>query len=93
MISDIVSDEDIPTTLQRDPELWSGCVSGAFVEGDFLRAFERAGFHGVSIAERAAEPFAVVQLLWPDRNGWLPYESGFDPRVVPAQPVIGAVPG
>ena len=36
-------------------------------------------------------PFDVVQLLWPDRNGFLPTEPGFDRRVVTAQPVIGAV--
>jgi hypothetical protein len=34
-------------------------------------------------------PFEVVQLLWPDRFGRLPYEPGFDVRVVHAQPVIG----
>ena len=33
--------------------------------------------------------FAAVQLLWPDRRGVLPSEVGFDPRVAPAQPVIG----
>ena len=34
-------------------------------------------------------PFTVVQLLWPDRNGFLPYETGFDQKVAHAQPVIG----
>jgi hypothetical protein len=38
-------------------------------------------------------PFEVVQLLWPDRNGFLPTEPGFDRRVVLAQPVIGTVTG
>lgn len=37
--------------------------------------------------------FRAVQLLWPDRQGWLPHEDGFDPRVALAQPVIGQVPG
>jgi Domain of unknown function (DUF4262) len=36
------------------------------------------------------EAFELVQLLWPDRNGFLPTEVGFDRRVAPAQPVIGA---
>ena len=27
------------------------------------------------------EPFRVVQLVWPDRSGWLPWESGFDPAL------------
>jgi len=37
------------------------------------------------------QDFTMVQLLWPDRSGWLPHESGFDRAVSPAQPVIGRV--
>ena len=60
-ISDIVSDEPVPQHLRDDPELWSGCVSGAFQERDFLRAFEAAGFHGIAIAKRDAEPWQTVE--------------------------------
>ncbi len=35
--------------------------------------------------------FAAVQLLWPDRNGFLPYEAGFEQRMRLAQPVIGTL--
>ncbi len=59
-ISDIVADEDVPDALQRDPELWSGCISGAFREDEFLHAFEEAGFYGVRIAARQAAPWRVV---------------------------------
>ena len=34
---------------------------------------------------------AFVQLLYPDRNGFLPYETGFDQRLRHAQPVVGTV--
>lgn len=37
------------------------------------------------------EPFAVAQLLYPDPNGFMPYESGFDQRMTFAQPVIGDI--
>jgi len=60
-ISDIVSDEPVPQRLKEDPELWSGCISGAFHELDLLRQFERAGFHGIAIDKWEAEPFAVVE--------------------------------
>lgn len=30
----------------------------------------------------------LIQLIWPDRNGRLPFEEGADPRVVEAQPVL-----
>ena len=37
----------------------------------------------------AATPFEIVQLVYPDRNGFLPYEAGFDQTLRFAQPVIG----
>jgi arsenite methyltransferase len=60
VISDIVSDEEVPLALQRDPELWSGCISGAMTERGFLAAFEEAGFYGLRILERQAEPWRTV---------------------------------
>jgi hypothetical protein len=35
------------------------------------------------------EPFGMVQLVYPDRNGFMPYESGFDRRLRLAQPLVG----
>jgi hypothetical protein len=60
-ISDIVSDEPVPDLLKADPELWSGCVSGAFQERALLAELEAAGFHGMRIETWADEPCAVVQ--------------------------------
>jgi len=37
------------------------------------------------------QPFEVVQLVYPDRNGFLPYEPGFEHRLRFAQPVIGTI--
>jgi hypothetical protein len=37
------------------------------------------------------EAFELVQLLYPDRNGFMPYEAGFDQRMRFAQPVVGSV--
>ncbi len=36
--------------------------------------------------------FEVVQLLYPDRNGFMPYEAGFDQRLRLAQPLVGTLP-
>ena len=60
VISDIVSDEPVPLEMQQDPELWSGCISGAMTETGFLEAFEAAGFHGIRILERQREPWRTV---------------------------------
>lgn len=61
VISDIVSDEAVPERLQRDPELWSGCISGALTETGFLEAFERAGFYGIEIVKRDEQPWRTVE--------------------------------
>jgi SAM-dependent methyltransferase len=60
VISDIVCDEPVPHSLKDDPELWSGCLSGAFLEADFLDAFVDAGFYGVEILERGDAPWQTV---------------------------------
>ena len=47
-----------------------------------------ATWFATSIAwHRGAFP-SIVQLLYPDRNGFLPYEPGFDQRMRFAQPVL-----
>ena len=56
-ISDIVADEPVPADLKQDDRLWSGCISGAMEESDFANAFVDAGFYGVEIAKRDAEPY------------------------------------
>jgi len=61
VISDIVSDEEVPEDMQNDPELWSGCISGAFTEDGFLAAFEKAGFYGTQILKRDVNPWRTVQ--------------------------------
>ena len=61
---------------------------------------QRAKFVPVDVAAHAplfasafgwhkGSTFAVVQMLWPDRNGFLPDEAGFDQRLRFAQPVLG----
>ena len=60
-ISDIICDEDVPKSLQDDAELWSGCISGAFGEKEFIDAFVAAGFVGVTYDKWDAKPWRVVQ--------------------------------
>ena len=60
-ISDIVSNRPIPASLKQDPELWSGCISGAFEEGEFARAFSRAGFEQLCFDRRDVQPWRVVE--------------------------------
>ena len=59
-ISDIVADEPVPADLKQDDTLWSGCISGAMEECAFVNAFVNAGFYGVEIVKRDAEPWQTV---------------------------------
>jgi SAM-dependent methyltransferase len=61
VISDIVSDEEVPEAMQQDPTHWSGCISGALREEQFMKAFEDAGFHGIRLLKRDVGPWQTVQ--------------------------------
>ena len=60
VISDIVADEPVPSHLKNDPELWSGCISGALQEHEFLHAFAEVGFHGIELLKRDEQPWRTV---------------------------------
>jgi SAM-dependent methyltransferase len=60
VISDIVCDEDPSDRILADPELWSGCISGAFREDRFPGMFQETGFYGISILERKEDPWQVI---------------------------------
>jgi len=60
-ISDIVSDEVVPEHLKKDQDLWSGCISGALQEHDFLQVFVDAGFIAVAYDKWESEAWQVVE--------------------------------
>ncbi|MFN3406768.1 MAG: DUF3641 domain-containing protein, partial [Caldimicrobium sp.] len=49
-----------PEPLKRDPHLWSGCISGAMREDEFIDAFIKAGFSSVRILKYEKEPWQVI---------------------------------
>ena len=61
VISDIVSSAPVPAHLQADPELWSGCISGALTIEEFLGAFRAAGFAKLEILARDGDPWQTVE--------------------------------
>jgi MoaA/NifB/PqqE/SkfB family radical SAM enzyme/SAM-dependent methyltransferase len=61
VISDIVSEQDVPPHLKVDPRLWGECLVGALTQEDFLARLERAGFYGLSLLSRT---------YWKDVEGY-----------------------
>ena len=52
VISDIVGSDDVPVDLQKDPELWSGCISGALREEKVWQHVGGIDFRSVTVEAR-----------------------------------------
>jgi MoaA/NifB/PqqE/SkfB family radical SAM enzyme/SAM-dependent methyltransferase len=52
VISDIVSEREVPPSLKVNPRLWGECLVGALTQEAFLAELERAGFYGLEILKR-----------------------------------------
>ncbi|HSG06085.1 MAG TPA: methyltransferase domain-containing protein, partial [Nitrospiria bacterium] len=47
IISDIVTEEPVPSAIRANEQLWGECLSGALTEEEFMADLERAGFYGL----------------------------------------------
>ncbi|BEJ11530.1 hypothetical protein CspHIS471_0109520 [Cutaneotrichosporon sp. HIS471] len=48
-VSDIVLTRPLPSTTQKNLELWAGCVAGALTETEYMAKLKAAGFETASI--------------------------------------------
>ena len=62
-IADIISVQEVPESLKQDPELWSGCIAGAFQKDAFLGAFAAVGFEDVHYDKWEDQPWKVIDAL------------------------------
>jgi hypothetical protein len=52
VVSDIVSQETVPTHLRVNRMLWGECIAGALTEEEFLVCLEQAGFYGLQVLKK-----------------------------------------
>ena len=52
VVSDIVSDREIPEQLKKDEQLLGECIAGSLTENLFLSYLEQAGFYGIGVLDR-----------------------------------------
>jgi radical SAM protein with 4Fe4S-binding SPASM domain len=52
VISDIVSDTEVPPHIVTNDKLWGECIAGALTEEQFVSYLEQAGFHGLQVLKR-----------------------------------------
>lgn len=61
MISDIVLLKELPDFIKESTEAYVGCISGAMLKDDYLKAIEKAGFTNIVITDLA--PFSIDCML------------------------------
>jgi SAM-dependent methyltransferase len=54
MISDLVTEGDLPDEIRKSFDAWAGCVAGALEKSQYLDTIRRAGFQKVNIVSETA---------------------------------------
>ena len=80
--------------LKGGTDIPTGCELVGLLDGEQRCAFapltdEVATSWCPALEEFTTASISVVQMLYPDRQGFLPYEAGYEQRMRYAQPVIG----
>jgi SAM-dependent methyltransferase len=61
MVSDLVLTAPLPKVVQESVAAYVGCLAGASLKADYLRAIEQAGFESVEVASEEAFPVELMQ--------------------------------
>ncbi len=52
VISDIVSEKEVPPHIINNQQLWGECIAGALTEEQFISYLEQAGFYGIQVLSK-----------------------------------------
>jgi len=63
MISDIVTEGELPDEVKKSFEAWAGCVAGALEKSQYLETVRSAGFENVNIVSESTFTIDVSQEL------------------------------
>ncbi|MCL0087753.1 arsenite methyltransferase [Dehalococcoidia bacterium] len=58
LISDLVTEGELPDDVRRSFEAWAGCIAGALEKQEYLNTIKKAGFRDVAIV--AEHPFGEL---------------------------------
>jgi len=61
MVSDLVLTAPLPKAVQESVAAYVGCLAGASLKTDYLRAIEQAGFESVEVASEESFPVDLMQ--------------------------------
>ena len=57
MVSDIVTDEELPEEVRNSFDAWAECIAGALEKTEYLNTIEKAGFNNVRIV--SGKPYTI----------------------------------
>lgn len=52
LISDIVTQGELPDEIRKNPEMWAGCIAGALKEGEYLQKIGNADFKNINMMSK-----------------------------------------
>ncbi len=61
MVSDMVLQEELPDVVKNSIEAYAGCVAGAMLKDDYLKAVEQAGFTDIKVMDETSFPFDLIE--------------------------------
>lgn len=63
MISDIVTEKELPDEVKKSFAAWAGCVAGALEKNQYLNTIKRAGFKKVEIVSQSTNEIELSEEL------------------------------
>jgi len=59
MISDLVTEGELPEEIRKSFDAWADCVAGALEKNQYLDTIKRAGFQNVNIVSEIAYTLGI----------------------------------
>ncbi len=53
LVSDVVTQGELPSEIREDPEMWAACIAGALDEESYLQKIRNAGFKKVEVVAKS----------------------------------------
>jgi hypothetical protein len=60
MVSDVVLIKELPESIRTSVEAYIGCLSGAIMKNDYLKAIAAAGFKNIQVLDETPFPLDVM---------------------------------
>ena len=57
MVSDLVTEGELPEAVRRSFDAWAGCIAGALKKNDYLDKIKQAGFKNIKVV--SAKPYTI----------------------------------